>query len=216
MEIKMQTKVIIIRHGQSIANAQGICLGHTDWDLTDEGRKQAKIAAEYLKDEKIDAIYSSDLIRAYNTALPHAQLRGMEIVCSKQLREIYLGAWECKSHEEMHRLYPEEFTVGWRQNFGICQVPGGESVPAAGERLYKEICRIAALHPNGTVLVASHAAAIRSFWGKVAGILPEELNDAVNYPLNASCTTVIFDGETLIPVAYSDAHYFDEIEHHGA
>ena len=69
----MQTKVVIIRHGQSIANAQGICLGHTDWDLTDLGREQARIAAEHLKNEKIDAIYSSDLIRAYNTALPHAE-----------------------------------------------------------------------------------------------------------------------------------------------
>ena len=144
----MQTKVVIIRHGQSIANAQGICLGHTDWDLTDLGREQARIAAEYLKNEKIDAIYSSDLIRAYNTALPHAEMRGMEIVTSKQLREIYLGAWECKSHEEMHRLYPEEFTKGWRQNFGTCQVPGGEHVQEAGARLYKEVCRIAALHPD--------------------------------------------------------------------
>ena len=174
------------------------------------------MAAEYLKDEKIDAIYSSDLIRAYNTALPHAKLRGMEIVTSKQLREIYLGAWECKSHEEMHRLYPEEFTKGWRQNFGLCQVPGGEHVQEAGARLYKEVCRIAALHPDQTVLIASHAAAIRSFWGIVAKIAPEDLNDAINYPLNASCTTVIYDGETLIPVSYSDAHYFDEIEFHGA
>ena len=212
----MQTKVVIIRHGQSIANAQGVCLGHTDWDLTDLGREQARVAAEYLKDEKIDAIYSSDLIRAYNTALPHAKLRGMEIVTSKQLREIYLGAWECKSHEEMHRLYPEEFTKGWRQNFGLCQVPGGEHVQEAGSRLYKEVCRIAAFHPDQTVLIASHAAAIRSFWGIVAKIAPEDLNDAINYPLNASCTTVIYDGETLVPVSYSDAHYFDEIERHGA
>jgi broad specificity phosphatase PhoE len=78
------------------------------------------------------------------------------------------------------------------------------------------VCRIAALHPDQTVLIASHAAAIRSFWGIVAKIAPEDLNDAINYPLNASCTTVIYDGETLVPASYSDAHYFDEIERHGA
>lgn len=205
----MQTKVVIIRHGQSIANEKRVYLGHTDWDLTDEGRRQARVAAEYLRREKIDAIYSSDLSRAYNTALPHAEMRNMRIVRSKELREIYLGDWECIPLNDMCRLYPIEFCVDWRQHFGTCQVPGGESVAEAGERFYNEICRIAALHPDETVLVASHAAVIRSFWGKVCGISAEELNDAVDFPPNASCTTVIFDGKKLVPVSYGDVHYFE-------
>lgn len=206
----MQTKVIIIRHGQSIANAKRVYLGHTDWDLTDEGKRQARVAAEYLKDEKIGAIYSSDLVRAYNTALPHARLRGMDIVRSEKLREIYLGEWECMPLDEMCRLYPVEFSIGWRQNFGTCKVPGGESVPEAGARFYNEVCRIAKIHPGKTVLIASHAAVIRSFWGRVAGVAPDELNDAVDFPPNASMTTVFFDGEKLVPVAYGEAPYFDE------
>lgn len=204
----MQTKVVIIRHGQSIANAKRVYLGHTDWDLTDEGKRQARVVAEFLRGEQIDAIYSSDLIRAYNTALPHARMRNMEIVRSEQLREIYLGDWEGLSLDDMSRLYPIDFCVGWRQNFGTCKVPGGESVPEAGERFYKEICRIAALHPGKTVLIASHAAVIRSFWGRVAGISADQLNDAVDFPPNASMTTVIFDGEGLVPVAYGEAPYF--------
>ena len=54
----------MIRHGQSIGNLNRVYLGHTDWDLTELGYKQAELVCEYLKDEKIDIIYSSDLIRA--------------------------------------------------------------------------------------------------------------------------------------------------------
>ena len=68
----LETKIILIRHGQSLGNAQKIYLGHTDLDLSDVGREQAHAAAEYFKDEEISAIYSSDLLRAYNTALAHA------------------------------------------------------------------------------------------------------------------------------------------------
>ena len=89
--MKKETKIIIIRHGESLANAKRIYLGHTDWDLSEKGKEQARQVAEYLSDEKIDVIYSSDLIRAYNTALPHAQRRGMKIIKSRGLREVYLG-----------------------------------------------------------------------------------------------------------------------------
>ena len=62
------TRIILVRHGQSVANANLIFAGHSDFDLTDFGRAQAELLAKHLhKNEKIDAIYSSDLKRAYNT-----------------------------------------------------------------------------------------------------------------------------------------------------
>ena len=75
------TRIILVRHGQSEANANFIFAGHSDFPLTEFGHAQAKLVAEYLaKNEKIDAIYSSDLKRAYYTAVPTSELLGIEIV----------------------------------------------------------------------------------------------------------------------------------------
>lgn len=201
------TKIIIIRHGESLANAQRIYLGHTDWDLSDYGKQQAREVAQFLRDEKIDAIYSSDLIRAYNTALPNAEIHGLEIIKSQELREIYLGKWECMEISKIESEWSEEFIHGWRENFGIFCPPEGEAITALAERIYAEILRIGKLHRGGTVIVASHAAATRAFWGKVTGTPPIEVAEKIPFPHNASCTTVFCDGEKLIPGEYGIAHY---------
>ena len=90
---RYNTVFYLVRHGQSIGNANREFLGHTNKDLSPFGYLQADRTADFLSDVKIDAIYSSDLIRAYNTALPHAKLRNMEVVPSQNLRELYAGAW---------------------------------------------------------------------------------------------------------------------------
>ena len=205
-----RTEIILIRHGESLANAQRIYLGQTDWDLSERGREQARVAAEHLRDKHIDVIYSSDLIRAYNTALPHAELRGLSVIKSRQLREMHIGDWEGRKIDELEKLWPEKFCVDWLQNFGCCTVPGGESVPQVAERIYNEIMRIGKENAGKTVLIACHAAAIRAFWGKVTETPAERVAAEIPFPTNASCTTVIFDGERLIPVKYSDDSYFHD------
>lgn len=201
------TEIILIRHGESLANAQRIYLGQTDWDLSARGKEQALIAAEHLRERQIDAIYSSDLIRAYNTALPHSEIHGLPITTSRELREINIGKWEGMKIEDMERAWPKEFCVDWLQNFGTCQVPGGESVPHLAERIYNEIFRISRENEGKTVVIACHAAAIRAFWGKVTGTPPEHVAAKIPFPTNASCTTVFFNGERLTPGQYSDDHY---------
>ena len=157
------TKIILIRHGESLANANRIYLGHTDWDLSEKGYEQAEAVANKIKHIKIDRIYSSDLIRAYNTALPHAKLRNMEVIAKKELREVYLGKWECRKIEELEREYPESFLVGWHKHFGECAVPGGESIPELATRIYNAVLDIARENVGKTILIGCHAAAIRSF-----------------------------------------------------
>ena len=78
----MKTLIYLVRHGESLGNAKRIYLGHTNLDLSDLGYIQANVTAQYLKGVKIDAIYSSDLLRAHNTALPHAQLRNLKVIDS--------------------------------------------------------------------------------------------------------------------------------------
>ena len=206
MENKI-TKLILIRHGESLANASCVYLGHADWDLSDYGKEQAREVAEYLRGEKVSAIYSSDLIRAYNTAMPNSEIHGIEIQKSRMLREIYLGDWEEKRIDEIAERWPNEFTNGWRENFGIFTVPGGESIPDLAERIYAEVLRIASAHLGQVVIIACHAAAIRAFWGKLTGTPPTEVASRVPFPHNASCTTVYYDGESLSPGEYGIFHY---------
>ena len=74
-----ETKIYIVRHGQSVGNLTRTILGHTDLDLTDLGREQAQACARFLSEIRFDKIYSSDLLRALSTAKPHADMRNMPI-----------------------------------------------------------------------------------------------------------------------------------------
>ena len=83
-----KTRIYYVRHGQSYGNQHRIFLGHTDMDLTDMGRAQAARTAERLAEVEFAAIYSSDLSRAFNTALPHAEMRGMQVKADKRFNAL--------------------------------------------------------------------------------------------------------------------------------
>lgn len=204
----METKIILIRHGQSLGNAMKIYLGHTNLDLSDIGIEQARAAAEYFKDEEISAIYSSDLLRAYNTALAHAELRSMQVIASPELREVYIGEWEGRPLDEVRARWPYEFDVEWKEKFGSMTPPGGEPVYEAGKRMYNKLLSIAKEN-DGKLLVAAHGGVIRAFWCYMNGVEPSEWAAFVPFPSNASATFVGFDGEKLTPIRYSFDDYLE-------
>ena len=205
------TKIIIIRHGESLGNLHQIMLGHTDIDLAPRGYLQAEAAAEYLKDEHIDVIYSSDLVRARHTAEPHAKLRDLDVIASRNLRECYVGDWENVPLDEIVEKWHDLFFEGWRKSFGTFRIPGGESVQEAAARFETEVIRIAKENIGKTVLIAAHAAVIRGFWGKITKTPPELLATAYLYPTNASCSFVWYNGDELVPLEYSVDEHLSEI-----
>ena len=204
-------KIIIVRHGQSLGNLNRIILGHTDLDLSDLGYNQAKATAEHLKSEKIDAIYSSDLIRAFNTALPHANIRNIEVIPDSNLREAYVGAWENMNVDDIIEKWGREvFIEQWKNNFGCFIFPEGESTRAAGERFLKKILNICEKSEGKTILIASHAAVIRSFWAIISDVAPEQVSDLISFPTNASYSVCYYDNGKITPFSYSnDDHLAD-------
>ena len=207
---KNVTKIYVIRHGESVGNLHRICLGHTDLDLTDLGLKQAECTAEALSEVKFDAIYSSDLIRAVHTAEPHAKIRGLEVKTSNNFRELYFGEWENASVAYLKEEHHEEFMIGWRQNFGTFTAPDGESVVHMAERMAEGLKNIARTHVGESILVASHAAAIRALWGKISGYEPSEWAGAYPFSTNASYSVLECENGVLKPVSYSnDGHLGD-------
>ena len=206
----LSTYLYFIRHGESIGNINRICLGHTDLDLTEKGRAQAALAGDALSDVVFSKIYSSDLIRAYNTALPHAEKRGMEIVATKELRELYFGKWENCSVDWLIENFHDDFMIGWRKRFGDFVAPDGESVSAMADRMCSFAAKVAKEGQGTNILLASHAAAIRAMWARLCGIEPSEVGVKLPFPANASYSIVEWDGERLIPVSYSnDLHLGD-------
>lgn len=206
------TKIILVRHGQSLGNATKTILGHTDLDMSEHGYKQAEATAEYLKNEIIDVIYSSDLKRAVNTALPHANMRGLKLHTSEKLREIYVGAWEnLKTDDILAKWGREIFENDWLGNFGTFTFPEGESTLEGGRRFFTEMERICREYPGKTVLVAAHAAVIRSFWGIISNISPENLAKELPFSTNASFSIAHYDGNRFIPIEYSHDEHLKEV-----
>lgn len=190
------TKIILERHGQSMANSGGTFAGHTDVDLSELGHAQAERTAEYISENlKIDKIYSSDLRRAYKTAEYAAKKLGLDITAMKELREIDAGEWEGLTLEKMKRDYPEEEWI-WKNDIGRVCCPGGESTLQLSERICRALKKIAAENDGKTILVATHATPIRVAACAAMGMPAAELQ-RLRWVSNASLTTIDFDEDKM-------------------
>lgn len=207
---KYSTTIFIVRHGQSQGNAQNLFLGHTDLDLSDLGYRQAQKTCDLLKDIEFNNVYSSSLIRAVNTAVPHAKLRKMPVIKCDELREMRAGEWENMNINDIISKYGDRYVVEWRKCFGSYTIPGGEPPKEVARRMYDKLVEIAKANTGKNVLVACHAAAIRCLWGEINGILPGAIATDFEFPYNASVSTVYYDGERLIPGVYSYCEHLED------
>lgn len=200
------TRIILVRHGKSMANADNIFAGHFDADLHEEGHIQAKLTAEYIAENyKVDRVYSSDLKRAFFTARHIADRLGLNITADKEFREIDAGEWDGKLFDDLPTLYPEDFDV-WRKDIGLAFCTGGESVRELGERIISALDRVALENEGKTVLVASHATPIRCAvtivkYGDVGEM------EKVDWPTNSSVTVLEKENGSWSLVTFSeDSH----------
>ena len=199
------TRLIFIRHGESLGNAQRRFLGHTDWDLSEKGYVQAQRTAEYLENTHIDVVYSSDLLRAYNTVVPVARQRGLRIVKDTSLREIFAGKWEGMGFDDIQVAYPEGHKT-WLEDIGRAVCDGGESVAHLQERVNLAVKKIVAENKGKTVCIGTHATPIRTMlciWQNLP--LSEAKN--INWVTNASVTVVDYDDDgsfKLVQAGYAE------------
>lgn len=198
----MSTTFYIVRHGQSVANDLGIFLGQVDMDLTETGRKQAQITADHFKNQGIkpDAIYASDLSRAYNTARATAALWEMPIHTDVRLREINAGAWEGVPFEELPKRFPRSYTT-WLQDIGNAKCDGGETAEDVQNRFIAALTDIAHANKDRTVFIFTHATPIRVF---AAHCMGKTLDDVKNIPWasNASVTKAVFQNDIFQLIEY--------------
>ena len=186
------TRLILIRHGQSLANAKDLFAGHSDFDLSDFGKLQASLAASYLRQrEQIDAIYASDLLRAYHTACPIGEAFGLPVIKDTSLREIFAGEWEALSFSYIAEHYPEEFGV-WRQDYSHARPVGGESTAEVYRRVVPHIRALAEENDGKCLLLATHATVVRAFDAHARGFGEDETGK-ISFAHNASINIYTYD-----------------------
>jgi broad specificity phosphatase PhoE len=147
------TRILLVRHGETDWNLNRRLQGHADRPLNETGREQAHGLAADLAEEQLEAVYSSDLSRASETARIVADARGLDVTMLPELRERHFGTWEGLTDEEIHERFPEAAD-------GV--LGDGESRDQLDRRVLGALSRIAEEHPNGTVLVVSHGGPLRA------------------------------------------------------
>jgi probable phosphoglycerate mutase len=153
------TRVLLVRHGQSQGNAERRFGGHSPTPLSRLGRRQAEATARALAAVGVTAIYSSDLLRAVQTAEPLARATGLEIRRTAALRERSVGLMEGLTFEEAAAAHPEEYAALLRRDFEHV-LAGGESYRQLLDRASAELDAAVERHRGGTVAVFSHTGTI--------------------------------------------------------
>jgi broad specificity phosphatase PhoE len=157
------TIILLARHGQSDWNATRRWQGHADRPLTEKGREQARALAERLRHVELDAVYSSDLRRAADTAAAVSN----EVIELPALREVDVGSWSGLTRAEAEERFPDG-VARWREGF-----PGwddGESYEEMTRRVLGAVLEIARRHEGGRVLVVSHGGPIRALHAAALGL----------------------------------------------
>lgn len=153
------TRVLLVRHGESQGNAERRFGGHTATPLSELGRAQAEATARALADENLTAIYSSDLLRAVQTAEPLARATGLRVEQSEAFRERSVGLMEGLTFEEAAAAHPEEYAALLRRDFEHV-LAGGESYRQLLDRAAARLDRAIEQNRGGTVAVFSHTGTI--------------------------------------------------------
>ena len=149
------TRIIAIRHGETSWNVDTRIQGQLDIPLSANGRWQAERLAHALRGEPIQAIYASDLTRAWETAQYLSQTHGRQVIKEPGLRERGFGDFEGKTFAEIAALLPEQ-SMRWRRRDPEFSPLGGESLVALSARVVEAAERLAARHPGEQIALVGH------------------------------------------------------------
>lgn len=202
----MSTTLIFVRHGESEANGSGIFAGHLDIDLTQRGLQQAELTARYICGHYcVDAVYASDLRRAYYTALPIANASTGNVTKTSQLREIFAGEWEGLCFDELQSRYSESYEV-WLHDIGRAHPTNGESVEQLSIRIWETVQQILHANQEKTVVIVTHATPIRTLLCRHNGLELAQMK-TIPWVSNASVTVIrVEDNRWTVEETGFDTH----------
>lgn len=201
------TRIFLIRHGETEWNKQNRLQGNSDIQLSPEGIRQAELLAKHAPFQHVDAIYSSDLRRAVQTAEILAKKFNLPVQTMPELRETNFGDWEGVSMRILAygaiKGFDKFFTAPER-----CHPPHGETFLEAQARVINGIRNIIANHENQEVIAVSHGSSIRLILSAVLD-MPIHKMWAINQFNMALNILRVDDGEFTVELVNSTMHLYN-------
>lgn len=199
-------KLLLTRHGETDWNLIHRYQGQSDVPLNQTGIRQAEQLAKRLASEKIDAIYSSDLSRAVDTAKEIVKTREQAPAVHKDARwrELSFGKWEGLNHEEIEAQWHDE-AAKWYADPVNLSPPGGENMLQLVDRIQSAVDELKSKYKNQTALVVTHSGAIQALLCLLLGM------DLKRYwqfrVLQASLTIVQFHEDNAALKLFNDTSH---------
>ncbi len=203
------TRVILIRHCEAEGNIKRVFQGHTDAQISNNGKKQLDLLRLRCRNMPIDVIYSSPLTRAYQTAEAVNSFRNVTVHIHEDLIEINGGDWEGHYWSDIPILFPEDYMswVYFPSNFAP---QNGEPMHHVYTRMKNVVHEIVQKHKGQQICITSHGCAIRNFLCWAIGKSIEQLSD-VDWCDNTAISIIDFDDDFRPTVVLAnDASHLSE------
>lgn len=201
------TRILAIRHGQTAWNADGRIQGQLDIGLDATGRAQAQALAQALDGEPIDALYSSDLSRARQTAAPLARRAGLVLRVDAGLRERGFGEFEGLSFAEVSERWPAQ-AERWRKRDPAFGPTGGEVLSDFRDRVIEVMDRLARAHPGRQIAVVTHGGVLDQLYRAATRLA---LDAPRAWPVaNAAINRLLYADQGLSLVGWADVAHLAE------
>jgi probable phosphoglycerate mutase len=205
LPLMTNTRILLIRHGETAWNAERRLQGHIDIALNATGERQAAALAAALAPEHVDLVFASDLQRAWQTAEAIAGPRGMGVERMESLRERCYGGFEGLLYSEIAARFPLEFAA-WQARDIDAVMPSGaraaESFRAFYRRAVGAILALAEQHAGKTIVIVAHGGVLECAYRAALGMLLETPRD---FPvLNASVNRFSVAGAALTLTSWGE------------
>lgn len=204
------TRLLVIRHGETAWNAERRIQGHTDIALNERGQQQALLLATALADSPIDAIYSSDLQRARQTAEAIAAPHAAPVYTTAELRERHFGHIEGKTFADFEQQHPDD-ALHWRKRTPDWAPPGGgESLVMLRDRIVRQVNAIASQHNGQHVAIVSHGGVLDVLYRAAARL---GLQAARTWYLpNCAINRLLWTPDGLTLIGWGDTRHMDALD----
>ena len=200
------TRLIAIRHGETAWNVATRIQGQLDIELNARGRWQAAQVAQALQGDPVQAVYASDLKRAWATAEAIAQTSATGLTAHAGLRERGFGEFQGQTHADIEANWPEH-ALRWRQRDPDWAPPGGESLAALRERTRRTVDELASAHVGQQIVLVAHGGVLDALYRLATG---QTIQAPRSWPLgNATINRLLWTPEGLSLVGWSDARHLD-------
>lgn len=197
----MSRRIFLIRHGLTAWNNEKRYQGHTDIKLSPEGINQAMALQKRLAGENFEAVFSSDLNRAYETARIIAEPHGLEVQVTPGLKEMNFGVWEGLTFPDLEIKYPELIKI-WMERPQDLLIPEGESFKMVRDRALSTIIKICGDYPLGNLMFVSHGGTIAAVLTGLLGLPVERM--WTFRQKNSALNILVQRGDRFVLDAYND------------